>query len=248
MTFKPQEHMMEIKGKDYLEVKWRIVWFRDTHPQGRITTDLILSNEKMVVFKATVFTDTGEVLAAGHGTAPTGGQGVWSDRAYEKAETAAIGRALAHAGFGTQFTDEDENGHLSDSPVARKQPVGSSSSANISKKPADGYKPGGEAHGFLQSFEIRCDGVESQQVFCEVKLTTTGKVVPVWAFSREEFVVQGYMDRDDPMWNKHGSGLTFFEATPKITLIANDMGYWDIKPNSLTHNALLSDSTEDIPL
>jgi hypothetical protein len=34
-----------------------------------------------------------------------------------KAETAAIGRALAHAGYGTQFTGEDEGDFLADSPV-----------------------------------------------------------------------------------------------------------------------------------
>ena len=30
--FNPNEHMMKLKGKDYLQVMWRLVWFREDHP------------------------------------------------------------------------------------------------------------------------------------------------------------------------------------------------------------------------
>jgi len=116
MTFNPKEHLMNMRGKDYLEVKWRIVWFREEHPNGAITTDL--ANVDPVLMKATVLDESGHILGTGFGTPKM--QGVASQRPFEGAETAAIGRALAIAGYGTQFTGEDEGEHIVDSPIERK--------------------------------------------------------------------------------------------------------------------------------
>ncbi len=112
MTFIPQDHINKIQGKDYLEVKWRLVWFREDHPNGRIETEVITHDP--VLMRAMVFSEN-NMLASGYGTAKK--RGVSAARPYEGAETAAIGRALAHAGYGTQFTGEDEGDNLADSPV-----------------------------------------------------------------------------------------------------------------------------------
>lgn len=122
--FNPQDHMGDIKGKEYLEAKWRLVWFRSEQPTGRIDTELLLT-EPNIVYKATIYNADGQPIASGHGSAPTfgQGQGTWKGREIEKAETAAISRALAVAGYGTQFTNElDDSEDLSDSPVERKKP------------------------------------------------------------------------------------------------------------------------------
>ena len=115
--FDPNSKLTNIRGKDYLEVKWRIVWFREDHPLGAIETEVI-SHDPQVI-KATIKTESGNVLGTGIGTPKT--QGVASNRPFEGAETAAVGRALAHAGYGTQFTGEDEGVHLADSPISPEE-------------------------------------------------------------------------------------------------------------------------------
>lgn len=111
--FDPRSKITKMQGRNYLEVKWRIVWFRSEHPKGGIQTDVVGDD----LIKATITDADGNVLATGHGSSKK--QGVAKSRPYEGAETAAIGRALAHAGYGTQLTDEDEGEHLADAPVER---------------------------------------------------------------------------------------------------------------------------------
>lgn len=123
MTFDAKQYMTKLQGKDYLEVKWRVLWFRTEQPHGGIVTEVVHSGDTSVVLKATVLNNEGHVIATAHGTADAKGKGSWAGRAIEKAETAAIGRALAHAGYGTQFTGEDEGENLADSPVERKQTI-----------------------------------------------------------------------------------------------------------------------------
>ena len=115
--FNPKDHIIDMRGKDYLEVKWRLVWFKEENPKGSISTEIL--NTAPVLAKATIFID-GLLVATGHGSATPKGNSVWSGREIEKAETAAIGRALAHAGYGTQFTDEDETDNIVDSPIEKK--------------------------------------------------------------------------------------------------------------------------------
>lgn len=130
MTFNPSEHLSKVsKPNDYLQVKWRLVWFRDEHPHGKITTSMVqLDTEKQfAVFKATV-EDSAGGLAEGYGS-----ESVKDFKDYiEKAETKAIGRALAGLGYGTQFApDLDEGERIVDSPVERK----ASSNGHTAAKP-----------------------------------------------------------------------------------------------------------------
>lgn len=117
MDFK--KHLVKLQGKDYLPVAARIVAFREAHPTGVISTELA-GMEPVVIVRASVHSADGVLLATGYGTAPLAGKGSYAGRGVEKAETAAIGRALAHAGFGTLYaTDasDDDTDNLADSPV-----------------------------------------------------------------------------------------------------------------------------------
>lgn len=116
--FNPKEHLIDLRGKAYLPVNQRLVWFREDHPAGSIQTDVV--NYAPLVVQARIYSGEGVLLATGHGSANVaqGKTVVWSGREIEKAETAAIGRALGHAGFGTQFdNDDDDLDNLADSPI-----------------------------------------------------------------------------------------------------------------------------------
>lgn len=112
--------MMQLQGGQYLKVPGRIVAFRDQYPNGSILTELVnLDLERgFAMFKATISQD-GTVLATAFGSEtqrsfPAG----W----LEKAETVAVGRALAQAGFGTAYAMSDfhegAEHKLSDSPAS----------------------------------------------------------------------------------------------------------------------------------
>lgn len=120
MPFDPKPHVTKIKGKDYIQVAHRVLWMRTDHPDWRIDTDLI-QMEPFPVVKARVIDEAGQQIASAYGTAQPKAGSVYAGREIEKAETAAIGRALALAGFGTQFAmgefDDADNDHLADSPT-----------------------------------------------------------------------------------------------------------------------------------
>lgn len=116
--FNPNEHMMKLKGKDYLQVAWRLVWFRDQDsPKYGLSTELLEHGEDWAVFKATITDSDGKVVSTGHGSEAKRDFGDY----LEKAETKAVGRALAMLGYGTQFAaDElDEGERIVDSPIDR---------------------------------------------------------------------------------------------------------------------------------
>jgi len=144
--FNPNEHLMQIKNRggsaDYLPVQWRLVWFRSLFPQGTIETEIVhldldreteeetyqWNNEtrrsEKVVKRAPGFAVFRATVRDGQGGVATGTK---SEKAasfgdfLEKAETGAIGRALAALGYGTQFAGDefDERHRIVDAPVDR---------------------------------------------------------------------------------------------------------------------------------
>ena len=143
--FNPSDHLMKIKSRqglsDYLPVQWRLVWFRQECPHGTIETEeleydtekecsleaFVWNSEKKrsekVVKTAKGYARYRAVVTDGKGGRATGTKAEcranFEDYG-EKAETGAIGRALAGLGFGTQFAPElDEEHRIVDSPVDR---------------------------------------------------------------------------------------------------------------------------------
>ena len=147
MTFNPEKHLMELSGKSYLEVKWRLVWFRQECPNGTIDTEEVevdLDREveaevptgnwipnpnrpgkkmpEKVVKQAKGYARFRAVVTDGKGgraTATKSENAASFPDFIEKAETGAVGRALAMLGYGTQFTGDElsEEHRIVDAPV-----------------------------------------------------------------------------------------------------------------------------------
>ena len=101
---------------DYLPVAARIAWFRKDHADWTIITREIKSAPKAVVMKAVIKDATGRVIATARKKETEEG---FSDY-IEKAETGAVGRALALCGYGTLAAPElDEEERLADAPVVK---------------------------------------------------------------------------------------------------------------------------------
>jgi hypothetical protein len=130
--FDPKPHLIQLPRRvkdritgqyttvydDYLEVKWRLVWFREKCPHGVIeTTEICVDLERGYARFRAVVSDGAGGHATGYGTETAAG---FADYV-ERAETRALGRALAALGIGTQFVGQDltEGAHVADAPVVR---------------------------------------------------------------------------------------------------------------------------------
>ena len=101
---------------DYLPVAARIAWFRKDHTYWSIVTDVEQLADKAVVMKATIKDMQGTVIA----TARKKETEAHFPDYIEKAETGAIGRALAMCGYGTlQAPEFDEQDRLADAPAEK---------------------------------------------------------------------------------------------------------------------------------
>jgi hypothetical protein len=107
--------IIRLKGKDYLEVKWRLVWFREDHPDHTIRTNIVSIDDKHAIVCATI-KNADLTIATAHKR-----EDLKHFADYlEKAETGAIGRVLALCGYGTQFEPELEEGdRIVDAPVQK---------------------------------------------------------------------------------------------------------------------------------
>jgi hypothetical protein len=101
---------------DYLPVAARIAWFRKDHPYWSIVTRVEKWGDKAVIMKAIIKDMQGSVIA----TARKKETEVGFPDYIEKAETGAIGRALAMCGYGTlQAPEFDEQNRLADAPIEK---------------------------------------------------------------------------------------------------------------------------------
>lgn len=116
VPFEPARFLTRVNGSEYLEVKWRLVWMRDRHPDATVETELMSLEDNTAVFRARVN------IPGGGSATGWGSESAGDFRDFlEKAETKAIGRALAALGFGTQFCPDFEfgaaAGRVVDAPI-----------------------------------------------------------------------------------------------------------------------------------
>jgi hypothetical protein len=129
--FDPKAHLIQLprrvkdpttghfttRHNEYLEVKWRLVWFREKFPHGHLGTEFLRLDWEQGIAICKCIVNDGEGGCA-HGTGTETRKGF--EDFVEKAETRSIGRALAALGIGTQFVGEElsEGEHICDAPVS----------------------------------------------------------------------------------------------------------------------------------
>jgi len=132
--------ILDLRGKDYLEVKYRIVWFREEHPLWSIETEFVSLDAQAACARAIIKDETGRIITTSHKAEDKKGFPDFM----EKAETGAIGRALALIGYGTQFcADElDEGDRIVDAPaIPTKKKYTPSANSPIKPKNIKGFIP-----------------------------------------------------------------------------------------------------------
>jgi hypothetical protein len=173
--FNPAEHMLPLTRNkkqgnvwvevvtEYLEVKWRLVWLRDRYPDATIETRLHSHDEAEAIFTATVTIPTGG-SATGWGAETKTDFGDY----LEKAETKAVGRALAALGFGSQFCDDyAEDGSVADAPVARtrKAPAKRAATYDGAREATQATEQPGKARSDLRKVLTVKFGVDEKAAF-----------------------------------------------------------------------------------
>ena len=88
---------IKLQGKDYTQVHERIRYFRteNEYKNWGITTSIEKMGDNSVLFKATIVNAEDKVMEVGHSMG-----GYKGDKALEKTETVAVGRALSLLAIG----------------------------------------------------------------------------------------------------------------------------------------------------
>lgn len=104
--------IVNIHGKQYKTVALRVSEFREAYKIDDgwgIETQCYAVDAQTVIMRAIITDPQGRVVATGYAEEERSQRGINSTSALENAETSAIGRALAAAGYaGTEYASADE--------------------------------------------------------------------------------------------------------------------------------------------
>ena len=112
--FEPKNYLRKEENEEgvsfYLDTKYRLLWFRLKYENGKIVKIPKVLNREYATFEVRIYADRNDAednfLANGFASRyKDDGNEKFGLNFVESAETAALGRALKDAGFGTQFCD-----------------------------------------------------------------------------------------------------------------------------------------------
>lgn len=137
--FDPRKFMRTLTGDDgttkqYLDVVYRKLWFRLKNPDGKIVKKILKLTDQTAIVEARVYLRKDDAeesyIASALAQKYFERESQFGPKYVELAETAAVGRALADAGYGLQFADlEGEiDPNVVDAPLGI--PIGGGSGQN----------------------------------------------------------------------------------------------------------------------
>lgn len=101
--------IVNIRGKEYQTVAYRVQIFREKHPDWTLATEILHRDTECVVVRASISDVECRLRATGHSEEYRKATQINKTSALENAETSAIGRALAALGIGgTEFASANE--------------------------------------------------------------------------------------------------------------------------------------------
>lgn len=112
--FDPRKFMRTLAGDDgttkqYLDVVYRKLWFRLKNPDGKIVKKILKLTDQTAIVEARVYLRKDDAeesyIASALAQKYFERESQFGPKYVELAETAAVGRALADAGYGLQFAD-----------------------------------------------------------------------------------------------------------------------------------------------
>jgi uncharacterized protein YbdZ (MbtH family) len=241
VPFDPAQYLSNFDGREYLEVKWRLLWLRSEHPDARMTTEIVQHNEEggFALFRAEV-----EIPGGGKATG-WGSETVRDFHDYiEAAETKALGRALAALGYGTQFCQDFDfsanarpgTNQVVDAPVnlAERRNNGYAAMGNGNGN-GSGSKSGGFASsgfrtaasndgGRMPAEDDDFDRLPSAEVSPSGSAATEKQIKAIYAIGRaSKRLSEGQVDdRSVEIFGVRPQELTKAEASQLIDLLKGD--------------------------
>lgn len=91
---------VNIKGKPYITVDERLIYFRDHYPNHALESEVIEKTENTILIKAVISDENSRVIATGLAEEEKDSSYINKTSYVENCETSAWGRALANFGIG----------------------------------------------------------------------------------------------------------------------------------------------------
>jgi len=91
---------VNIKGKEYVEVNERVIYFRENFKDWALTTEILELDDTRCVMKASIFDKNDRLIATGTAYEKESSSFINKTSFIENCETSAWGRALANLGIG----------------------------------------------------------------------------------------------------------------------------------------------------
>jgi hypothetical protein len=129
---------VNIKGKEYVEVNERLIYFRKTYPKFSLTTDVVEKTDQSITILASILNEEGRVIANGIAEEIKGSTFINKTSYVENCETSAWGRALANFGIGIDSQvcsyEEVANAKLNQDKPKEDKPKEDKPKAKVSSK------------------------------------------------------------------------------------------------------------------
>lgn len=93
---------INIKGKEYVEVNERLIYFRKNFPNYSLTTEIVEKTDQSITILASILNEEGRVISNGLAEEFKGSTFINKTSYVENCETSAWGRALGNFGIGIE--------------------------------------------------------------------------------------------------------------------------------------------------